>query len=377
MSASKSRLFEPVKVGTIELKHRIAMAPLTRFRNDEDHLPSSFMLRYYADRASVPGTLITSEATAIAVAQEGHKYLPSFATDAQAAGWEKIIQAVHNKGSFWFQQLWDLGRGADPAYAAERGSKYRSSSAVALAGVDGVPEEMSEEEIQQVIQSYVATAKRVIAAGGDGVEIHSAQGYLLDQFLSDKVNQRTDKWGGSIENRARLTLEVVRAVAAAIGIQRVALRLSPYATYQDSLKSDTKELNLYIIEELKKLDGPLAYISLVEAVGDPVVLFYDSKPDAENKTLDFILEAWDNRSPVIVAGGYTPESAQLALDTHYKKWDVVIAFGRHFIANPDLVYRIKNGVELTKYNRDTFYVVNSEEGYNDYPFSPEFLKASA
>ncbi|KAF4962166.1 hypothetical protein FSARC_9740 [Fusarium sarcochroum] len=371
---SSSRLFEPVKLGRVQLNHRIALAPLTRFRNNEEHVAMPFMKRYYADRASVPGTLIISEATGIATGEEGQRYTPSFVSDAQVAAWKEIIDAVHAKGSFFFQQLWDLGRAADPAYMKERGSKYKSSSPVAMDGVNVTPEAMTEEDIQAVIENYVATAKRVMAAGGDGVEIHSAHGYLLDQFLSDQVNQRTDKWGGSVENRSRLTLEVTKAVVDAVGAENVAIRLSPYASFQGAEKSDAKSQYLYLVKELKKL-GPLAYLSLVEAKGDPAIFFADVEGD-DSKTLDFILEAWGNHSPVVVAGGYTPESAASAVDEHYKKWNVLVAFGRHFISNPDLVFRVQKGLELTKYNRATFYINMSEEGYNDYPFHDEFLKAA-
>jgi NADPH2 dehydrogenase len=233
---------------------------------------------------------------------------------------------------------------------------------------------MTEEEILQTIQDFVETAKRVVAAGGDGVEIHSAHGYLLDQFLTEAINQRTDKWGGSIENRARLTLTVVKEVAAAIGAERTAVRLSPWAGFQGSEKKDSKELFTYIINELKKTGLKLAYISLVEATGDPGVLILGDKGINEDKTLDFILEAWDNQSPVMVAGGYLPHSAAWAVEEHYKKWDVIIGFGRYFISNPDLVYRIKKGIPLTKYNRPTFYLNKQWEGYNDYAFSEEYLK---
>ncbi|ENH74399.1 Putative 12-oxophytodienoate reductase 11 [Fusarium oxysporum f. sp. cubense race 1] len=365
-----SRLFKPLKLGRVWLSHRIVLAPLTRYRNDEGHVAMPFMKRYYADRASVPGTLIISEATGIAAGQEGQRYTPSFVSDAQVAAWKEIIDAVHTKGSFFFQQLWDLGRAADPFYMRERGSKYRSSSAVPMEGINVTPEAMTEEDIQQVIQNYVDTAERVMAAGGDGVEIHAAHGYLLDQFLSDQVNHRTDKWGGSIENRSRLALEVAKAVVDAVGAENVAIRLSPYASFQGAQKSDAKSQYLYLVQELKKL-GSLAYLSLVEAKGDPAIFFANASAE-DDKTLDFILEAWNNQSPVIVAGGYTPESAVSAVDDHYRKWDVLVAFGRHFLANPDLVFRVQKGLELNKYNRATFYSNMSEEGYNDYPFHEEF-----
>jgi NADPH2 dehydrogenase len=371
---ARSRLFAPLTVGNMELQHRIVMPPLTRNRNDDEHAPLPFMVKYYADRASTPGTLVISEATAMSHLEEGQQNTPGFVSDRQVAAWTKIIEAVHAKKSFYFQQIWGMGRASFPDFLAQKGLKYKSSSAVAMEGVDATPEAMTEPDILDTIQSFVDTARRAIAAGVDGVEIHSAHGYLLDQFVSDAVNQRTDKWGGSVENRSRLLLEVVKAVSEAIGAERVALRLSPYAAFQGAEKSDIEGQYLYIINELKKKD-PLAYLSLVEATGDPGALIFDGKSVNQGKTLDFILEAWDNHSSVIVAGGYRPDTAARALEEHYKKWDVLVAFGRHFLANPDLVYRIKNGLELNKYNRPTFYLTMSEEGYNDYPFSEEYLAA--
>lgn len=369
-----TRLFKPLKLGNNELQHRIAFAPLTRYRNDDENVPTDLMEKYYADRASAPGTLVISEATGINHAEEGSPNGPGFVNDAQVAGWKKIIDAVHAKGSIYFQQIWAMGRASSPEYLEKRGYPYRSSSAVPMPKSETAPRPMTEEEILQTIQDFVETAKRVVAAGGDGVEIHSAHGYLLDQFLTEAINQRTDKWGGSIENRARLTLTVVKEVAAAIGAERTAVRLSPWAGFQGSEKKDSKELFTYIINELKKTGLKLAYISLVEATGDPAVLILGDKGINEDKTLDFILEAWDNQSPVMVAGGYLPHSAAWAVEEHYKKWDVIIGFGRYFISNPDLVYRIKKGIPLTKYNRPTFYLNKQWEGYNDYAFSEEYLK---
>ncbi|KAK7418588.1 hypothetical protein QQZ08_011172 [Neonectria magnoliae] len=369
---SETRLFKPLKVGNFTVQQRIVLAPLTRYRNDDDHVPLSFMEKYYGDRASAPGTLVISEATGISHADEGHRNGPGLVTDRQVEAWGKIVDAVHAKGSFFFQQIWGMGRAASPEYMAERGLPYRSSSASAMEGTAEVPAEMTEEEILETIQNFVSTAKRAVATGANGVEIHSAHGYLLDQFLSGSVNKRTDKWGGSIENRSRLTLEVVKAVVEAIGAERVAIRLSPYAAFQGSEKPDAHELFTYLIGQLKKLNVKLAYLSLVEATGDPGAIIFDDKETNQGKTLDFILEAWDNVSPVLVAGGYQPDTAGWALEEHYQKWDVMIGFGRHFLANPDLVFRIKNGVSLNKYNRPTFYLNKSEEGYNDYPFSQEY-----
>ncbi|KAJ3547468.1 hypothetical protein NM208_g1496 [Fusarium decemcellulare] len=371
--SADSRLFKPLKVGHAQLEHRMAMAPLTRYRNDQQHVAMPFVERYYADRASAPGTLVISEATGVSLQDAGVRQGPAFVTDEQVAAWKKVIDAVHSRKSVWFQQIWGQGRASDPDYQKERGFKYRSSSAVPMDANSAVPEAMTEQEISGFIDDFVATAKRVVAAGGDGVEIHGAHGYLIDQFISDSVNKRTDKWGGSIENRSRLLIEVVKAVVAAIGPERTAVRLSPYATFQGAESSDIQAQYSYIISELKKL-GPLAYLSLVEARGDPAkLLVANQDPSVQLQTLDFILEAWDNLSPVIVAGGYSPASAAEALDTRYKKWDVIIAFGRSFLANPDLVWRVKNGVELNDYHRQSFYIKGSEIGYNDYPFSQGYV----
>ncbi|KJR89031.1 NADH:flavin oxidoreductase/NADH oxidase family protein [Sporothrix schenckii 1099-18] len=372
-SFANSRLFKPLKLGHAALQHRIALAPLTRNRNDSEHSPTPLMVTYYADRASTSGTLVVSEATAVSHDEEGQRNIPGFTSDRQVAAWKEIIDAVHAKGSVYFQQLFALGRASTADYVAESGRPYRSSSAVAMQGVDATPTAMTEDEIHETIQAFVDSSKRAIAAGADGVEIHAAHGYLLDQFLTDSVNRRTDRWGGSIENRSRLTLEVVKAVVEAVGAERVAVRFSPYAGFQGVEKSDTRELYGYIVGELKKMDNArLAYLSLVAATGDPAAIIFGGKEINKGKTLDFILDAWDNQSPVMIAGGYTPETARLTVDEHYQHYDVLVGFGRHYLANPDLVFRIKNGIPLNKYNRKTFYLVMSNVGYNDYPFSDEF-----
>ncbi|KAH6892581.1 NADH:flavin oxidoreductase NADH oxidase family protein [Thelonectria olida] len=372
---SETRMFKPLKVGNVMLQHRIVFPPLTRYRNDDEHAPLPLMQKYYADRAITPGTLLISEATAVSHLEEGQRNLPGFTSDKQVKAWSEIIDAVHAKGSFFFQQIWGMGRASDHEYMVERGFPYRSSSPVAMEGVTATPRSMTDQEIMDVIDNFASAAKRAVAAGADGVEIHAAHGYLLDQFLSDNVNKRTDKWGGSAENRARLTLEVVKAVVQAVGAERVAIRLSPYAGFQGAEKSDIVGQYTYLIRQLREMRVNFAYLSLVEAAGDPSALIFNGKEVNKGKTLDFILEAWENSSPVLVAGGYQPHTAGWALEEHYKQWDVLVGFGRHFLANPDLVFRIKNGVQLNKYNRATFYINKSNVGYNDYPFSQEYLEA--
>ncbi|KAF5010183.1 hypothetical protein F66182_15484, partial [Fusarium sp. NRRL 66182] len=193
IAPAQSKLFKPLKVGNMELKHRIVFPPLTRNRNDDDHAPLPFMAKYYADRGSTPGTLVISEATAVSHLEEGQDNTPGFVSDRQVVAWKTIIDAVHANGSYYYQQIWGMGRASFPEFMTKKGLKYRSSSSVPIEDGGVVPEEMTEEEILDIIQSFVDTAKRVIAAGGDGVEIHCAHGYLLDQFLSDAVNKRTDK----------------------------------------------------------------------------------------------------------------------------------------------------------------------------------------
>ena len=363
----------PLKLGNNTLQHRIALMPLTRNRNDNEHTPTAIMEKYYADRASAPGTLIISEATATSPSEQSQPNIPGINTEKQVAAWAKIIDAVHAKGSVYFQQLFALGRAGYVDYIKERGLPYRSSDAVPLKGVDAVPTPMTEAEILQTIQDFVSSAENSVAAGADGVEIHAAHGYLLDQFLTSSVNKRTDKWGGSIENRCRLTLEVVKAVSDAIGPEKVSIRISPYAGFQDAVKDDVEELYTYLVTKIKEMKLPFAYLSLVEARGDPDTIVLGRAQINERKTLDFILEAWDNCAPVVVAGSYTPEAALLAVDERYKKYDVIVGFGRYYLANPDLVFRIQHGIPLNKYNRSTFYLTMSEIGYNDYPFSQEYL----
>uniref|UniRef100_L2G9G2 Nadh:flavin oxidoreductase nadh oxidase family protein n=1 Tax=Colletotrichum fructicola (strain Nara gc5) TaxID=1213859 RepID=L2G9G2_COLFN len=374
MAAENTKLFQPLKMGKMDLAHRVVMAPLTRYRADDDGAPILPMVaKYYADRASTPGTLLISEATAVSPADIGDLNLPGFSTEAECAAWKQVFDAVHAKGSYIFQQLWSLGRAADPDFVKGRGYKYCSSSDVQMTGRPVPPEPLTEDEIWVKINAWRDAAKKVVAAGGDGVEIHGAQGahgYLVDQFTRDSANKRTDKWGGSVENRARFLLEIVKACVEEIGAERVALRLSPFATFQESYSTDpdTWEQTIYIIRELKKAGYKLAYISLVEAVGNPVNLGIvprqptdDVQPFAEDRpqTLDFILE-----------------DARWAVDERYKKWDVAVAFGRYFISNPDLVFRVKNNIPFTPYDRSTFYLKKSNEGYNTWEFSEEYVKAN-
>lgn len=367
-------LFTPLKVGSVQLSHRIALAPLTRFRNDETtHAPIVPLVKeYYAQRASVPGTLLISEGTIITPQAGNYTYVPGVWSEEQIQAWKEITDAVHAKGSYIYAQLWALGRTADltAMRAQPGGEKFDvvSSSAVRMDEKHEIPRALTEDEIQQYIKDYAQAANNAVErAGFDGVELHGANGYLIDQFIQTTVNSRTDQWGGSVENRSRFALEATKAVIEAVGADRTAIRFSPFGTIQGMGMPDAeREATFsYLARELSKLS--IAYVHLVE----PRVNGY---LDVENYSgsLQFFLDAYSNASPVIVAGGYKANSAKEAVETKYKNHPVVVAFGRPFIANPDLPYRIQKGIEFTPYNRETFYNAKEARGYTDYPFNEGF-----
>jgi NADPH2 dehydrogenase len=359
-----SRLFQPLKVGNMKLQHRLAMAPLTRFRASDEHVPLQLMADYYGQRGSVPGTLLVSEATFISASAGGYANVPGIYNDAQVAAWRPVTDAVHARGSYIFCQLWALGRTADPKVAAREGIRIRSSSAVPMEEGGVVPEEMTVDEIRQVVQEYATAAKNAIRAGFDGVEIHGANGYLVDQFIQDRCNQRTDEYGGSVEKRSRFAVEVVRAVVDAVGPERTGIRLSPWSTFQSMRMSDPVP---QFSDVIRKISGVgLAYLHLVQnrIAGNADVA------DSAEESLDFAVKLWDG--PLLIAGGLTPEAARHLVDEEYKEKDVIAVFGRYFISTPDLPFRIREGIDLNPYDRHTFYTPKSPVGYIDQPFSKEF-----
>ncbi|EAU30210.1 hypothetical protein ATEG_09073 [Aspergillus terreus NIH2624] len=366
---SSSKLFEPLRVGQVELQHRVVMAPLTRFRNTEDNLPLPIVTKYYEQRASVPGTLLIAEANQISPAAAGMPHGPAIWNEAHVQAWKKVTDAVHAKGSHIYCQLIALGRAAHGPTLQKYGDYEVSAPSPIPMEKDGVPpKELTEAQIQGFIADFAQAGKNAIAAGFDGVEVHGANGYLVDQFTQDVTNQRTDGWGGSVANRARFAIEVARALVDAVGADRVAFRLSPWNTWQGMKMADPVPQFSYLVEKLKELK--LAYLHLVES---RVINNIDCE---KGEGLEFLLDIWGKTSPVLVAGGYTPENCR-EVDEQYKNNDVAVVFGRHFISNPDLPFRIKNSIALQKYDRDTFYTPIQEEGYLDYPFSPEFTAAQA
>ena len=355
-------LYKPLQVGKISIGHRIAMAPLTRLRATDDHIPGPLAKAYYSQRASVPGTLIFSEGTQVSPFTGGFPNGPGIWNDAQVAAWKDIVAGVHAKHSFIFAQLFGAGRAASKA----DGFDIIGPSPIAIDGSHPTPRELTEQEIWALVAEFTQAARNAMKAGFDGVEIHAACGHLVDQFIQESSNQRSDKWGGSVENRCRFPLEILKAVSRAIGKERVGVRFSPFSRWQQTRPTNPIAQFGYLVAEVKKLG--IAYLSLVESRVDG-----DLDVDS-NDSSDALVSIWTDgqHAPVFLAGGFRPDTARYAVDHKYKGRDVVIIFGRHFTSNPDLVYRVQRGIGLTEYKRDVFYNAKSPEGYADWPFSAEF-----
>ena len=359
-------LFNPIRIGSIRPSHRVVMAPLTRYRANDAHVHTSLATEYYGQRASVPGTLLITEATFISPRASGYANAPGIYNKDQIKAWKGITDVVHKKGSYIFCQLWALGRAAEPDIVrSEAGEKwFASSSSIPMEAGTEEPRALEEEDIWALIGDYAQAAKNAIEAGFDGVEIHGANGYLMDQFLQDVTNHRTDAWGGSVEKRSRFGLEVAKAVVEAVGREKVGIRLSPFSKFQGMKMAEPIEQFSHFIEGLKELK--LSYLHLVESR-------VSGSADYEaTEKVDPLMKIWGNTGPVLLAGGFQPGSARRAIEEEYTGQDVMIVFGRHFIANPDLPFRIEKGIELTKHDRDTFYNAKSPQGYVDYPFSQEW-----
>ncbi|KAH6867475.1 putative N-ethylmaleimide reductase [Thelonectria olida] len=359
----QSRLFKPLRIGDMEVKHRIGMAPLTRLRGTDDRVPTPLMKEYYSQRASVPGTLIISEGTFISATCGGFTNAPGLWREDQIGAWKAITDEVHSKGCFIFCQLFSMGRAADAEVARTEGYPIVAPSVIPMEEGAAVPKAMTIEEIKQTVQDFVEASRNAIEAGFDGVEIHGANGYLLDQFIQDVSNKRDDEYGGSVENRSRLLNDVIKSVVNAIGPERVGLRLSPWSTFQGMRVEDPIPQFTDVINKARHSD--IAYLHLVESR-----ISGSSDYEGHDK-LDFAYNLWNG--PLLVAGGYTAQEAQHLVDEKYPDKDIMVIFGRYFLSNPDLVYRIKEGLELNPYVRSTFYIAQSAVGYLDYPFSKEYL----
>ncbi|KAL1792238.1 hypothetical protein ACET3X_009989 [Alternaria dauci] len=367
---NNSRLSKPITIGNLKLHHRIGMASLTRFRASDDHVPVDMMTEYYGQRSSVVGTLLISEGTLVSQADSGMDNVPGIWNPTQVDAWRKITDRVHANGCYIICQLWAFGRAAIPEVMAREGFPVIGPDAIPMDSSAPTPQRLSTSGVREKIQDYVNAAKNAIAAGFDGVEIHGAGGFLVDQFTQDVSNQRNDEYGGSIENRSCFAVELTKAIADAIGSDKVGIRLSPFGTFQGMGMRDPIPQFSDLITKLGQLK--LAYLHLVEArIRGTEEIETPETPE----TLDFAYDLWDRT--FLINGGYKVDSAQRLVDVERPDKDIVVVFGRYFISTPDLPFRVLRGLEFTPYNRATFYHAKSAEGYIDYPFSPEFLQQSS
>jgi N-ethylmaleimide reductase len=360
-------LFTPLELGDVSLRNRIVMAPLTRMRAQmPGNIPWELNATYYRQRASAG--LIISEATPVSPRGHGYFYTPGIHTSAQAAGWKLVTRAVHEAGGKIFLQLWHVGRqshndlqpnGELPVAPSAIASSGQSPVAPGVLKNHPVPRALETREIPGVIEEYKRGAELAQLAGFDGVEIHAANGYLLEQFLSDHANVRTDHYGGNLVNRARLMLEVTEAVVSVWQASRVGIRLSPANTYGGITHTDRFGTYAQVIRELNRFE--LAYIHLVEPriAGSSDAAQFD---EGLNSRHFKPIMAGDTQ--LISAGGHTLASGTEAVANGEAD---AVAWGRQFIANPDLVERLAKNAPLNRYDRETFYG-GSEKGYTDYPF---------
>jgi len=353
-----NKLFEKGKLGDIEVKNRVFMAPLTRNRALPDGTPQEMAVKYYAQRASAG--LIFTEGAQISAEGKGYINTPGIYNEKQKAVWKKITDAVHERGGKIVLQLWHVGRVSHTSLLPENSvplapSKIKANTQVFNADgpVDvSEPRELSKKEIKNIVSQYVDAAKLAIAAGFDGVEVHGANGYLLNQFISTNSNTRTDEYGGSPENRARLFLETVDAVVDAVGVGKVGARLSPTVTFNDIHDTEISENYTYIYSELNKRN--LAFLHVCESFPG----IETSKEDQE------LVKRLKNlyKGNYISNGGYEKETAVAAIEEN----SFAVTFGRPFISNPDLPERLQNDFPLAEADADKFYG-GDETGYSDYP----------
>ncbi len=361
-----SSLFSPLRLGPFELAHRVVMAPLTRMRAERPgNVPHALNVEYYGQRAS-RGGLVIAEGTQISPRGQGMPATPGIHSDAQIEGWRAVTDAVHARGGLIFLQLWHVGRishsslhgGALPVAPSAIAAPGQAFTATFERSPFETPRALDTAELPGLIEDYARAARHAREAGFDGVEIHGANGYLLEQFLQSRSNQRTDAYGGSIENRSRLVIEVATAVGAAVGPDRVGIRLSPFGVANGSGEEAPLPLYTHLIQALAALN--LAYLHLIEPRASGA-----GQAEVDHQNVPFASELFRPIWPtvLIAAGNYRPETAAAAIAAGHAD---AIAFGRLFIANPDLPARARTGAPLTPYNRATFYG-GGAEGYTDYP----------
>lgn len=358
---SPHALLQPFQLGDLTLKNRIALAPMTRARTADDRLATPMMAEYYAQRAGA-GLLIT-EATFVSRQGIGWSNTPAVFTDEQARSWRPVVDAVHAAGSTIFMQLWHCGRASHSSLLG--GELPVAPSAIRLEGGEvrtpngkrphETPRALRTEELPQVVADFVAAGQRALEAGLDGVEVHSANGYLLDQFLQSRTNHRDDAYGGSVERRFRLLREVVEGLLGVLGENRVAVRLSPNGAIHDMGSPDFRETFTYAARELDAYG--LAYLHLLDG------LAFGFHGHGEPMTLEDFRAVFGG--PLMGNCGYDRDTANAAIERGAAD---LISIGRPFIANPDLVERFRNGWPLAESDPETWYTGGSESrGYTDYP----------
>jgi N-ethylmaleimide reductase len=376
VTTKAAALFTAVEFGPMQLKHRVVMAPLTRSRSIQPNsIPGDLMAQYYAQRAS-DGGFIIGEATNISVASRGWLGAPGLYSAEQVEGWRKIVNGVHAKGGHMFAQLWHTGRssrieltGGETPISASVNPAYWQDPSHLISAPGGwlLPSPhraLAVAEIPGILEDYRKAAQHAQDAGFEGVELHSANGYLLDQFLQDGSNKRTDEYGGSIENRSRFLLQVVGVLASVWGGDRVAVRIGPGGTWNGMYDSNPEALFTYVVEQLNQFG--LAYLHIIEPRVKGNVVIHEGQGAIAAEQLRRVF-----KGKILSAGGFEPETAEAAVEQGIAD---AVAFGRHFVSNPDLPRRIQQGLPLNAYDRDTFYTFESR-GYIDYPLYEEMAQA--
>ncbi|KAL6661610.1 hypothetical protein ACP70R_000994 [Stipagrostis hirtigluma subsp. patula] len=371
-------LFSPYQMPRFRLAHRVVLAPMTRCRAP-GAVPGPALAEYYAQR-STDGGLLISEGTVVSPAGPGFPRVPGIYNQEQIDAWKKVVDAVHAKGAIFFCQLWHVGRASHQVYQPGGAAPISSTDKPISArwkilmpdgshGTYPTPRRLATSEIPEIVEQYRQAAINAIEAGFDGIEIHGAHGYLIDQFLKDGINDRTDEYGGSLPNRCRFLLEVTRAVTSAIGADRVAVRVSPAIDHLDAYDSNPLQLGLAVVDRLNALQreaGRLAYLHVTQ----PRYVAYgqtESGPqgsaEEESRLMRAVRGAY--QGTFMCSGGYTRELGVEAVESGDAD---LVSYGRLFISNPDLVERLRRDAPLNRYVRKTFYTPDPVVGYTDYPF---------
>ncbi|KAE8714085.1 12-oxophytodienoate reductase 3 [Hibiscus syriacus] len=375
-------LFSPYKMGKFNLSHRVVLAPMTRCRA-LDGIPRPALAEYYTQRTTPGGFLIT-EGTLISDTGAGFPHVPGIYNEEQVEAWKPIVDAVHAKGGIIFCQLWHVGRashsvyqpgGAAPISSTNKpvSDRWRILMPDGSYGIYPKPRPLETSEIPEVVVHYRKAALNSIRAGFDGIEIHGAHGYLIDQFLKDGINDRTDEYGGSLANRCKFLMQIVQAVASAIGIDRVAVRISPAIDHLDAMDSNPLNLGLAVIERLNKLQlqlgSKLAYLHVTQ----PRYHAYGQTESGRHGSEDeeaYLMRTMKKiyQGTLMCSGGFNRE---LGMQAVVEGDADLVSYGRLFISNPDLVLRLKVNAPLNRYIRKTFYTQDPVVGYTDYLFLSE------